>query len=103
VAPEAGVPLSVAVPFPLSLNVTPLGSVPVSVRLGVGDPVVVTVKIPAVPAVNVVLFALVIAGLVWEAGAVNATSPRITFSPAVPVPKVALCDPAAAPTLYSIS
>jgi hypothetical protein len=46
----------------LSLNVTPLGSVPVSASVGVGDPVVVTVKLPAVPTVNVALFALVIAG-----------------------------------------
>jgi hypothetical protein len=62
--PDAGVPLSVAVPFPLSLNVTPLGSAPDSVSEGVGVPVVVTVKLPAVPTVNVVLFALVIAGAV---------------------------------------
>jgi len=60
--PDAGVPLKVAVPFPLFTNVTPLGSVPVSVRVGVGAPVVVTVKLPAVPTVNVVVFALVIAG-----------------------------------------
>ena len=51
-----------AVPLPLSLNVTRLGSAPVSVSDGVGDPVVVTVKLPAVPTVNVVLLALVIAG-----------------------------------------
>ncbi len=49
-------------PFPLSTNVTPLGSVPVLVNAGVGDPVVVTVKLPAVPTANVVVFALVIAG-----------------------------------------
>jgi hypothetical protein len=60
--PDAGVPLSVAVPFPLFTNVTPLGSVPVSVKVGVGDPVAVTVKLPAAPTVNVVLLALVIAG-----------------------------------------
>jgi hypothetical protein len=58
--PVAGVPLNVAVPLPLSRNVTPLGSVPVSVNEGVGDPVAVTVKLPAVPTVNVVLLALVI-------------------------------------------
>ena len=60
--PAAGVPLSVAVPLPLLTNVTPLGSVPVCVSDGVGVPVVVTVKLPAVPTVNVVLLALVIAG-----------------------------------------
>jgi hypothetical protein len=62
VVPVAGVPLRVAVPFPLSLNVTPLGSVPVSVNDGVGVPVVVTVNVPVTPAANVVLFALVMTG-----------------------------------------
>lgn len=60
----AGVPEIVAVPLPLSLKVTPLGRVPVSVRLGVGEPVVVTVKLPALPVVKVVLAALVMAGAV---------------------------------------
>ena len=55
------VPPSVAVPSPLSWNVTPLGSEPDSVSVGVGVPVAVTVKLPAVPAVNVVLAALVMA------------------------------------------
>ncbi len=32
----AGVPASVAVPFPLSVKLTPLGSVPVAWRAGVG-------------------------------------------------------------------
>ena len=41
---------------------TPLGSVPVSLRVGIGKPVAVTVKLPAAPTVKVVLFALVIAG-----------------------------------------
>ena len=50
----------------MSLNVMPLGSVPVSVKEGVGVPVVVTENVPAVPTVNVVLLALVIAGAwVW--------------------------------------
>ena len=52
----------VAVLSPLSTNVTPVGRVPVSVGAGVGNPVVVTVKVPDVPTVNVVLPALVIAG-----------------------------------------
>jgi hypothetical protein len=88
----------------LFANVTPLGSAPVSVKDGVGAPVVVTVKLPAVPTVNVELLALVITGDVCIAGvAVNATNPRIAFSVGVPVPKVALCAPTATPTLYSIS
>jgi len=63
VPPVAGVPLNVAVPFPLSTNVTPLGSAPVSVSDGVGDPVAVTVKKPSPdPISNVALLTLVIAG-----------------------------------------
>ena len=60
--PEAGIPLRVPVPLWLSTKVTPLGSVPVSVRVGVGVPVVVTENVPAAPTVNVVLLALVITG-----------------------------------------
>ena len=55
---DVGVPLSTPV---AALNVTPLGSVPVSVNVGAGLPVAVTVNVPAVPTVKVVLFALVIA------------------------------------------
>ena len=40
------------------MNVTPDGSAPVSLNVGAGDPVAVTVNVPAVPTVNVVLFAL---------------------------------------------
>jgi len=57
-----GVPLSFAVPFPLSVKVTPFGSAPDSLRLDVGKPVVVTVNVPAAPTENVVVVALVIAG-----------------------------------------
>jgi hypothetical protein len=57
-----GVPLNVAVPFPLSTNVTPDGSAPVSLSDGVGVPVTVTVNVPAVPAVNVVLVPVVNTG-----------------------------------------
>jgi hypothetical protein len=60
--PVVGVPLSVPDPLWLSMNDTPVGSAPLSLRLGVGYPVAVTVNEPATPAVNVVLFALVIAG-----------------------------------------
>jgi len=49
----------------LSLKVTPLGSVPVSAREGVGAPVVVTEKVPTVPTVNVVRLALVMTGAVF--------------------------------------
>ena len=53
--PAAGVPARVAVPSPLSMKVTPVGSAPVSVRAAVGNPVVVTVNEPAGPTVKVVL------------------------------------------------
>ena len=55
-------PASVAVPLPLSANVTPEGKAPVSVMAAVGKPVVVTVNEPAWPTVKVVWPALVIAG-----------------------------------------
>ena len=58
--PAAGVPASVAVPSPLSVNVTSAGSVPVAVSVTGGGPWVVTVKLPAVPTTNVVASALVI-------------------------------------------
>jgi len=60
--PDAGVPLSVPVPSLLSTNVTPLGSAPVSIKDGAGKPVVITVNDAEVPTVNVVLFALMMAG-----------------------------------------
>ena len=46
----------------MSVKVRPLGSVPVLLKLEVGKPVVVTVKLPAVPAVKVVLPELPMAG-----------------------------------------
>jgi hypothetical protein len=46
----------------LSVKVTPLGSVPVSVKDGFGVPDVVTVNVPAAATVNVVLLALVMTG-----------------------------------------
>jgi hypothetical protein len=57
-----GVPLIVAVPFPLSTKVMGLGSDPVSVNVIGRVPVVVTVKEPFAPTVNVALLALVICG-----------------------------------------
>ena len=45
------------------LNVTPVGNAsPPCVNVGAGNPDAVTVKLPAVPTVNVVAFPLVIAG-----------------------------------------
>jgi hypothetical protein len=63
-----GVPLSVPVE---AVNVTPPGSVPASVSVGAGDPVAVTLNVPAVPTVKAVLFALVIDGAVPVAAGVT--------------------------------
>ena len=52
----------VAVPFVLALKVMPLGSVPDSVSTAVGVPVVVTVKLNAVPTFEDAETALVKAG-----------------------------------------
>ena len=58
-----GVPASAPVP---GVKVTPFGRVPDSARVGVGEPVAVTVNVPAVPSVNVVWLAEVMAGGVPE-------------------------------------
>ena len=57
--PVVGVPLRMPV---VGLNVIPAGNAPVSLRVGAGVPVSVTVKLPADPTVNVELARLVIAG-----------------------------------------
>ncbi|HEU5423105.1 MAG TPA: hypothetical protein VFU72_06155 [Nitrolancea sp.] len=43
-------------------KLTPLGSEPVALKLGAGEPVAVSVKRSACPTLKVVLLALVIAG-----------------------------------------
>jgi hypothetical protein len=53
----AGVPLSTP-----AANVTPAGSVPVSLKVGAGNPDAVTVNEPGLPTVNVVAEALFRAG-----------------------------------------
>lgn len=56
----AGVPLNVAVPSPLSWNVIPGGSVPMTAIVGVvGKLAVVTVKLFGIPTVKVAWFGLV--------------------------------------------
>ena len=57
----SGAPLNVAVPFPLSTNVTPPGKLPVSVTAGTGKPTVVTENQPVDPTVNVVMLPEVMA------------------------------------------
>ena len=48
-----GVPANVAVPEPaVDVNVTPVGRTPLWVIVGVGPPVVVTVKVPAAATVK---------------------------------------------------
>jgi hypothetical protein len=61
-----GVPESVPVPLWLSTNVTLAGSAPASAMLGVGNPVVVTVKEFGTPYAKVALLALVKAGACWR-------------------------------------
>ena len=45
-----------------AVKVTPVGRVPVIERVGIGEPVAVTVNAPAVPSVKLVLLALVMMG-----------------------------------------
>jgi hypothetical protein len=52
----------VAVPSLLSVNVSPLGSVPDSVMVAAGDPVVVTVYVPATPVLKEAVLGLVMLG-----------------------------------------
>jgi len=59
------------------LNVTPAGSEPVSLSVGAGVPVAVTVNVPAVPTVNVVLIRLVIAGATPTIGAAFTVSVKL--------------------------
>ena len=54
-------PVNVAVPTP-PLKLTPDGSVPVIVMVGVGTPVAMILNAPVLVIVNVVLFKLVITG-----------------------------------------
>ena len=65
----------------MSANVTPLGSAPVSVRAGVGDPVDVSVNDPAEPTANVVLLALVMVGAVEPV-----PLPTVKFTPLLATP-----------------
>ncbi len=62
-----GVPLSVAVPFWLSMKLTPAGKVPDMESDGVGEPLAVMVNVFAAPAANVVLLTLVISGACEDA------------------------------------
>ena len=60
--PPSDVPARAAVPSPLSVKETPLGNGPDSVKLGVGEPVAVTVKLLYCPVAKVTLLLLVMAG-----------------------------------------
>ena len=57
----AGVPLREAVPLPLSVKETPAGRLPFSVNVGFGKPLVVMLKVPGLPTVNVVAAPLLMA------------------------------------------
>ena len=60
--PAAGVPVRTPV---AGVNVTPVGRVPVTLYVGVGVPVAVTLNVAAVPTAKIVLVALVITGAVF--------------------------------------
>ena len=77
--PAAGVPLSMPVPAVVHERHAGRQRAPVRVIVGAGKPVVVTVNVPAMPTVNVVVLALVIAGA-WFTVSVNACG---AFAPAV--------------------
>ena len=68
--PAAAVPASVPPPVALRVNVMPAGSVPVTVAVARGKPVLVTVKVLATPTPKVAEAALVIAGA-WFTVKVN--------------------------------
>src|SRR5262249_9626429 len=82
----AGVPASVAVPLPLSMNFTPGGSAPDSLRTGVDWPVAVTRNEPAAPAAKVALAALVI---IADRGAGLTVTLRFSLAPP-PTPLLAM-------------
>lgn len=88
-------PATVAVPLrrPAELSVTPLGSVPVSVKVGAGTPEAVAVNDPAVPAVNVVLFALVMVGAWFAANVAVAENVLLPFAEAAQVVDVPVQPP----------
>jgi hypothetical protein len=105
--PAAGVPLSVPVPLPLSTKVTPDGNAaPVRAIVGAGNPVVVTVNVPAEPTVKLTVVALVIAGA-WFTVSVNACAGlapivlvavmEIAYVPPVPAAAVPLKVPVPLP------
>ena len=108
--PAAGVPESVAVPFPLSLNLTPRGSAPVSDKPGVGTPVDVTVKAQALPTVQVVWSALVIPGAwltvrvkVWVAAGLTPFVAVIVNGYVPPVPAAGVPASVAVPSPLSVN
>ena len=67
-----------AVPLPLSVRVMPAGSAPDSVIAGVGAPVVSTVKLKAVPTMEVADAALVMAGGTFSVSVSVPPLPRFT-------------------------
>lgn len=78
-----------AVPMPLSMKVTPTGSEPDSVKVGVGAPVAVTVNDPEVPSLNEAVVADVIVGAAVVAVTVNDTE---VLCVVVPVPVTVIPD-----------
>ena len=106
-----GIPAIVAVPFLLSVNVTPDGSAPVLDNVELGTPVVATVNVPVWPVVKVVPAGLVIPGAsvrrrapcaIWRVAAAARTAPVAlcvamdpagVVSPAPPAPGLVIRRP----------
>jgi hypothetical protein len=82
--PAAAVPAIVALPLPLSVNVMPAGSAPVSVSAAAGAPVVATVKLNGAPTIEDADAALVIAGATFSVRVSVAPVPRLTQSDSSP-------------------
>ena len=59
-----GIPPKFAVPSPLSVKVTPVGNVPLSLKVGIGSPVATTLNRLVEPVVKTFVLALLIAGAV---------------------------------------
>ena len=82
--PVVVVPAIVAVPLPLSVNVSPPGRAPDSVMAGAGAPVVDTVKLNGAPTIEVAALALRMAGATFSLSVSVALVPRLTQSESWP-------------------
>ncbi len=71
-APAAGVPLRLAVPLPLFVNISPIGRAPVTLSVGVGTPDATNVYVAVAPTTK--SLGLFVLGIVGAAGAGGAAA-----------------------------